>query len=279
MFINMTAWQRPNTNPLETQSIKDLEFLIETFTDHNWDYQELSNRTFSWEFIKRHLYCDWNWNILRCKFTIDNKINDLEEMIKTVEYSWKWDELSNVKFSFEFIKYFQDKPWDWTRLISNSNIDYNYIIDNCPLDIGTILDHLLIQHLPFICNFESFIIDNPQRESLLNSISPPILYKNLTGNIIYCIPYPWDWNAISKHKCMSKEVIQKMHDKSSNPLGKPWNIDLLSKNLLRGKEYEYNKLASLNCNLNILTRLPKYFKMEMTNTIYYNFYELFYIYK
>lgn len=272
IIINMSAWSTGNQyriNPLENQSIQDLEFLIETFPNHKWDYQELSNRL-SWRFIKRHLDQDWNWNTIRFKFIIDNKINDLEELINTIDYPWKWDELSNIPFSFDFIKQynFLGKPLDWLKLCSNNNIDYNYIIENCPLDIGTTLDHLLTYHSSFKHTFESFIIDHPQRETLLNSISPPILYKNLTGNIIYYIPYSWDWNAISKHFCVSKEVIQKMK-------GKSWNVDLLSKNLLRGKEYEYNKLMSLNRNLNILNRLPKYFKMEMTRTIYFNLYELY----
>lgn len=268
----MSAWSTGNQyriNPLENQSIPDLEFLIENFPNHKWDYQELSNRL-SWRFIKRHLEKDWNWDTIKRRFINDNKISNLEELINIIDYDWKWDELSRISFSFDFIKHhnFLGKPLDWMHLCSNNNIDYNYIIESCPLDIGTTLDHLLTYHSSFKHNFESFIIDHPQRETLLNSISPPILYKSLTGNIIYYIPYSWDWNAISKHFCVSKELIQKMS-------GKPWNIDLLSKNLLRGKEYEYNKLASLNRNLNILTCLPKYFKMEMTRTIYFNLYELY----
>lgn len=261
----MDVWRRD----LEPQSMEDLEFVIENVI-YDWDYQQLSNRM-NWKFIKRHLDKNWNWDLIKDRFIQERKFRDLEEIIKTIDYQWNWPELSFYQFSFEFVKLNKDKPWNWLRLINNNNVDYNYIISNCPFDIGETLDHLLTQHLQFIHSFEHFIIDHPHRIMLLNSISPPILYKNLTGNIIYNIDYPWNWELISKHKCVSKELIKKMMDK-------PWNPDLLCKNLLKGKDYEYDKLSKLNRNLNILTRLSTYFKMEMTRTIYFNLYELYNLY-
>lgn len=192
-------------------------YMVEMMIDKPWDWTALScHSLLTWAFVEKYIYKPWFWPVLS-----SHPIVTCEIISKYPNLCWCWDELSfNKNITWGFVRTFWFKPWDWNALSSHIDVDLETISENGFFKWSW-------GDLCFNAHFIRRVVDTiielrmlqKQNEDRFMTHPESIRFTHLSNlwSFIESNLTRMHWSFISKHPCVTLDMIEKTPDA-------PWDL-------------------------------------------------------
>lgn len=194
---------------------------VEMFIDRDWDFRVLSgricaeikvlDRSFDFEFVRRHANKPWNWNIILSNI-------DLADVEKHM-HAFKWN-LFYMNYrrdiSFELIDRYPDVPWSFSEMSRLLQFNLELVKQNKNLDWSW---HSICYNNNLDMQFvRKYMLDKPNICWKAISANSGISMKDISENQ----DLPWDfYDGVSRNPNLTLEFLK-------TKFGENWNFDLVS---------------------------------------------------